>query len=74
MTTTLFALALVLLVLAVLRLIGRAVGLALRLLLLASLALGLLLAFGPRPGSVPGHPSPADASGPPPSALPAPAP
>lgn len=68
MTTTLFALALLLLVLAVLRLIGWAAGLALRLLLLALLAVGLMLAFGL--GPAPWRSSPSEpADHPPPARL-----
>jgi hypothetical protein len=48
MTTTLFAVVVVLLALLLLQLIGRVVGLVLRLAVLALLAALLLLAFAPR--------------------------
>ena len=57
MTTTLLAVVVVLLALLLLRLIGRVVGLVLRLGLLALLAAVLLLAFAPRhPDSGPPRP------------------
>lgn len=74
MTTTLFVLALLLLVGALLRLIGWVLGWGLRLLLLALLAVGLMLVFGPRADRAPGFPSPPDGSGTPPSTRLAPSP
>jgi hypothetical protein len=61
MTTTLLVAAMALLALVALGLIGRAVGMLLRLALVAALALGLVLVVGPRFGLAPRLPAPAAA-------------